>query len=650
MIARTYPLELTGRLRYPTGLAAVAIAYVGAAKLGLIAAVAQKVVSSAWPPSGVALATLLLLGLRYWPGIAVGAFLLNWTSGVPAGGAAGIALGNTLEAVCAVWLLRRLVAFRPSLDRLRDVVGLVTLAALVSTTLSATLGLASLWASSMVERAALRHLWFVWWSGDALGDVLVAPLLLTWARATRPAGRPPEAAALVALLVLLTALLWRSPVTYVYTVFPIVVWAAARFGPRGSATATALIAGLMIWHTLRGLGPFATGTPTENLALVQTFLALASVTGLMLAAAMAERGAAEGAARESEDALRRQEALLRATFEQAAVGIAVAGRDARFVRTNQVFQRMLGYTDAELHSLTYADITYPEDLPRNRELMAELAEGKRTSFTLEKRYCRKDGAPIWVQVTVSALPSADAEPRLFVEVAEDITERRRAQEQLHGHREQLRDLAARLEAVREAERTRIAREIHDELGQALTALKIDLTWLRRRLPQPAPELAGKVDGMESILDDTAGAIQRIATELRPGVLDELGLQAAIQWQAREFETRTGIACRVEVPAEQPAVDAGRATAAFRIFQESLTNVARHAGATRVLVRFRLSAEALELSVQDNGRGISEGALSDSRSLGLLGMRERATSLGGTVTITGERGRGTTLTLTLPSLE
>jgi len=239
---------------------------------------------------------------------------------------------------------------------------------------------------------------------------------------------------------------------------------------------------------------------------------------------------------------------------------------------------------------------------------------------------------------------------LFVGVAEDITERRRAQEQLHGHHEQLRDLAARLEAVREAERTRIAREIHDELGQALTALKIDLTWLRRRLPQPAPELAGKVDGMESILDDTAGAIQRIATELRPGVLDELGLQAAIQWQAREFETRTGIACRVEVPAEQPAVDAGRATAAFRIFQESLTNVARHAGATRVLVRFTLSAEALELSVQDNGRGISEGALSDSRSLGLLGMRERATSLGGTVTITGERGRGTTLTLTLPSLE
>src|SRR5437763_10454048 len=212
---------------------------------------------------------------------------------------------------------------------------------------------------------------------------------------------------------------------------------------------------------------------------------------------------------------------------------------------------MVGYSDADLQALTYADVTYPEDLPRNRELMAQLAEGKRASFTLEKRYCRKDGAPIWVQDTVSALPSTDGEPRLFVGVVEDITERRRAQEQLHRHREQLRDLAVRLEAAREAERTRIAREIHDELGQALTALKIDLTWLRRRLPKAASELAGKVDGMEAVLDHTAGAIQRIGTELRPGVLDELGLQAALQWQGREFATRTGVGCLVEVGAEPP---------------------------------------------------------------------------------------------------
>src|SRR5207247_1584667 len=293
MITRADFLELAPRLRYPTLLVAVAIGYLGAAKLGLLAAVAQKVVSSAWPPSGVALAALLLLGLRYWPGIAMGAFLLNWTASVPVAGAAGIALGNTLEAVSAVWLLRRVADFRPSLDRLRDVVALVPLGALASTTVSATIGIASLWASGVVGRDALSHLWFVWWSGDALGDVLVAPLLLTWARATRPAGRWPEAAALVVLLVLLTVLLLRSPITYVYAVFPVVVWAAARFGPRGSATATALIAGLMIWQTLRGLGPFGSATPAEHLTLPQAFLAVAAVTGLVpRAPAAGSRGGA----------------------------------------------------------------------------------------------------------------------------------------------------------------------------------------------------------------------------------------------------------------------------------------------------------------------------------------------------------------------
>src|SRR6184192_1377194 len=811
---------MTHRLRYAFQIAAVAAAYFAAARVGLLAAVTQTVVSSAWPPSGVALAALLLLGLRLWPGIALAAFLLNWTAGVSASGAAGIALGNTLEAVAGAWLLGRVLDLQPSLERVRDVIALVVVGALASTTLSATLGVGSLWASGAVAPDALRRLWFVWWSGDALGDVLVAPLLLTWARVAPAAGRRLEAAGLLAALLLLTALLLRNPLAYVYAVFPVVVWAALRFGSRGTATAAAVVAALTIWYTLRGLGPFVGSTPTENLALLQTFLALTGVTGLVLAAATSERGAAERAleqevafvrllqgvavaANEAQsaepalrttidhvcretgwpvghvylvspdesdvvrpttiwhdegapqyapfhhvterttlrsgvglpgrvlatkratwvldvtldgnfpradaaaesglragiafpvlvgpnvvavleffspdaiapdqalldvltqigtqlgrviereraaEALREREALLSAMFDQSAVGIAVADRSARFIRSNRAFQEMIGYDAAELESLSYVDITYAEDLPQNRALMAELARGTRSSYTFEKRYCRKDGRLIWAHVTVSALPAENGVPLRFVGMVEDVTERKAAETELERHRAQLRGLAARLEAAREAERARIAREIHDELGQALTALKIDLTWLRRRLPKPAPELAGKVDGMEAILDGTAGAIQRIATELRPGVLDELGLQAAIQWQAREFETRTGIACRVEVPAEQPAVDAGRATAAFRIFQESLTNVARHAGASRVLVRFTLSAQALALSVEDNGRGISEGALSDSRSLGLLGIRERATNLGGTVTITAASGRGTLLTLSLPSLE
>jgi PAS domain S-box-containing protein len=785
--------------------------------VGLLAAVAQPVVSSAWPPSGVALAALLLLGLRLWPGIALGAFLLNWTAGVSAASAAGIATGNTIEAVAAAWVLARVVDFRPSLERVRDVIALVVVGALASTTLSATLGVASLRASGAVAPDGLQRLWFVWWSGDALGDLLVAPFLLTRVRAALPAGRRLEAVGLLAALLLLTALLLRNPLSYVYAVFPLVVWAALRFGSRGTATATAVVAALTIWYTLRGLGPFVSSTPTENLALLQTFLGLTAVTGLVLAAVVTERGAAEraleqevafvrllqdvavaaneahtaehalrtsiaevcrvtgwpvghvylvsgddpdvlrpstiwhddrpsahepfrrvteattlrrgvglpgrvlatkqsawvldvtrdanfpraGAAAESglhaglafpvpigadvaavleffspdavapdealldvlthigtqlgrviereraAEALREREALLGAMFDQSAVGIAVADHRARFIRSNRAFQEMIGYDAAELESLSYVDITYAEDLRQTRELMTDLARGAQSAITFESRYCRKDGRVIWAHVTVSALPGEAGRPDRFVAMVEDVTERTAADAELQRHRTQLRGLAARLEAAREAERARIAREIHDELGQALTALKIDLLWLKKRTPESSPELVHKLDGMAGIIDSTAQGIQRVAAELRPSVLDELGLRAAIEWEAREFATRTGIACRVELPDAQPALDPSRTTAVFRIFQEALTNVARHAAATQVLVRLDVTPEVFELTVQDNGRGIREGALHDSRSLGLLGMRERAETFQGNLTIAGNPVAGTTLTLTMP---
>jgi PAS domain S-box-containing protein len=347
------------------------------------------------------------------------------------------------------------------------------------------------------------------------------------------------------------------------------------------------------------------------------------------------------------EALREREALLGAMFDQSAVGIAVADRSARFIRSNRAFQEMTGYDPTELESLSYVDITYAEDLPQDRDLMAELARGVRSAFTFEKRFCRKDGRVIWAHVTVSRLPAEDGVPVRFVGMVEDVTERKAAETELERHRVQLRGLAARLEAAREAERARIAREIHDELGQALTALKIDLLWLKKRIPESSPELVHKLDGMAAIIDSTAQGIQRVAAELRPSVLDELGLRAAIEWEAREFATRTGIECRVELPEGQPALDPSRATAVFRIFQEALTNVARHAAATNVIVRLGMTPNALDLTVQDNGRGIRDGALHDTRSLGLLGMRERAGNFNGTVTIAGTPGAGTTLTLAMP---
>jgi signal transduction histidine kinase len=219
-------------------------------------------------------------------------------------------------------------------------------------------------------------------------------------------------------------------------------------------------------------------------------------------------------------------------------------------------------------------------------------------------------------------------------------------ERLRTH-EELRNLSLYLETAREEERTRIAREIHDELGQALTALKMDLSWLRKRLGPEAGMFEAKTDSMEKVIDDTITTVQRLSGELRPGILDDLGLAAAIEWQAGEFEKRTGILCRVQVSPENMTLDRERSTAVFRIFQEALTNVARHAHATKVAVSLEQEEARVNLTVVDNGRGITEKEMSSSKSFGLLGIRERVRFLGGDIVIEGRPKKGTTVRVAIP---
>ena len=231
--------------------------------------------------------------------------------------------------------------------------------------------------------------------------------------------------------------------------------------------------------------------------------------------------------------------------------------------------------------------------------------------------------------------------------AQERAERRRAEEQLRQSHKQLRSLSIYLQHVREEERIRIAREIHDELGQQLTGLKLQLTWLDSRLPRDAREIHKKTRSMASGIDETIQTVRRIATELRPGVLDNAGLLAALEWQAHEFEAQTGIRCRVKSALRETILDQGLNTAFFRIFQETLTNVIRHANATKVEVRLSESMGDFVLEVRDDGRGISEKDIQNTTSTGLLGMRERAVLLRGKVDFHGEPGKGTTVIVRLP---
>ncbi len=231
-------------------------------------------------------------------------------------------------------------------------------------------------------------------------------------------------------------------------------------------------------------------------------------------------------------------------------------------------------------------------------------------------------------------------------------ERKRDEDRLARSHEDMRRLTAHLQSIREEERTRIAREIHDQLGQSLTALKMDqarLTGMVGRMPDndQKPLVLGKLEGMSELIGDTIQTVRHISSELRPGALDDLGLVAAVEGELREFEKRTGVRCRIDTAPESFTVGEPAATELFRVFQELLTNIARHSGAQHVSVRLELRDEVFLLEVVDDGRGIEQSQIEDPHSLGLMGMRERVGLAGGTIVFKGIHGEGTTVSIAMP---
>lgn len=229
----------------------------------------------------------------------------------------------------------------------------------------------------------------------------------------------------------------------------------------------------------------------------------------------------------------------------------------------------------------------------------------------------------------------------------DITDRKKVEQDLKDSRDQFRNLSAHLQSVREEERSYIAREIHDELGQALTALKMDLIWINKRLTTAQSEIAEKISTMFDLIDKTIQTIRRISTDLRPGLLDDLGLTAALEWYCEDFQNRTGINCNLHLRPAEIAIDQKRSIAIFRILQEALTNVARHAHASEVKVNLGIKDHALEMKIVDNGIGITDEQVNDPQNLGLVGLRERVYPWNGHITIKGRPQKGTTVLVFIP---
>ena len=256
---------------------------------------------------------------------------------------------------------------------------------------------------------------------------------------------------------------------------------------------------------------------------------------------------------------------------------------------------------------------------------------------------RSDGEEFPIEASISQAGPADE--RYYTVILRDITRRKQAEDALLQSQRELRELSARVLEAREEEKTSIARELHDELGQLLTALKMDLGWLRERLPDA--ELALRAAEMGALLDRTVSATRRIMADLRPMMLDDLGLADATAWLVDDFAKRSGIACRIELAEDLQDVSKAVATAVYRAIQESLTNIARHAGAKNAWVKVALDEGALQVEVEDDGRGIALADLAKARSLGLRGMRERISFLGGSLEITRAARGGTRVRLRVP---
>ncbi len=375
-----------------------------------------------------------------------------------------------------------------------------------------------------------------------------------------------------------------------------------------------------------------------RLTVVGIFMAFAVIASRIVAAR-----------RQAEDAALQALTEVDQVFETAADGMRIVDKDFRVLRANDTFAELVGLSKDQIigkkcHDVFWGEMCDTTGCPLTRVLKGE----EYVEYDAEK--VRPDGTSVPCIVSATPFNRPDGSIVGIVEDFKDISERKKAESDLKETGERLRELAAHLQGIREEERSRIAREIHDELGQVLTALSLDVRWLQNRLPEERADLQAKIRTMGQFITATVGSVSRICSELRPAILDDVGLSAAIEWQAGEFTSRTGIECTISSDPRQIKLSEELSVAIFRIFQETLTNIIRHAQATEVNVTLRLTPHAFSMRVCDDGVGMQFSETHKINSFGLLGVMERVRGFGGEMSVyKGDLG-GACLDIIIPNPE
>jgi len=652
--------------RYVLQLAFVFALYFGAGKLGLAVPFTSSNVSPIWPAAGVAVAAVLIWGIQIAPAIAFAAFLVNFLTPVPTFASIAIGLGNASSAVIAGYFLKHVADFETSLPRLKDVLRLVVVAAVLATAVAASVGVTALTLVDAKAWTGYGSAWRIWWLGDAMGVLVVAPLLLTGRDLLRVRrGWRVLEACLLSIAILVTSAAIFSPWTTVrddvlaFVVFPFIIWAALRFRVAGAAVAVLLSASFAVWGTAHGFGPFVNHTPLHNAMLLQVFVAMTALTGLILAAVINERehiGEAFESEKqllsESESAKEKLEELVKERtqeLEQNTAQLAYQARlldlanDAIFIRNaadkisywNEGAERLYGWASEEVLNRSVHEILRTEfPVPLLEILETDRWEG-------ELRHTTKYGYQITVSSRWTTLRDRNGKSEGWLEINTDITARKRAEESA-------RRLSGRILSLQDDERRRIARGLHDSLGQYLAALKMNLDVFRTSKDDKAKLASDCAEIVDKCLNET----RTISHLLHPPLLDEAGFDSAARWYVDGFSQRSGIKVNLNLPQKLSRMHRDVEVALFRAVQECLTNVHRHSGSSVVDVRLSLSAKQIRLEIKDDGRGIPQERLRSlnqgaaDAGVGLAGMRERIRELGGSLEIRSERA-GVTVIVRIP---
>ena len=559
--------------------AALAAAYVAAAKLGIELSVARGVVTPVWAPTGIAIAALFLLGRNLWPAVALGAFVANTTSDASLGVSAAIAVGNTLEAVVGSELLRP-AGVRPALDRVRDVIALIVLAALAAPVIAATNGVTALWLAGDVESSSYGSEWLLWWVGDAMGALIIAPLVLVWS--TNPlrrihGWRLVEAVVLVAVLVAISVVVflagfWRYP----HLIFPILIWATLRFGQPGAVTGSFLVTAIAIAGAVDGSIPLSDRSNTEIVQILEGLLGGVAVSLLILGAVLEERVHAV-----------EQVAEAVAGFNEAQQVAHVGSWDWNIpenrVRWSDELFRICGLEpqSREMTFESYLEIVHPDDRDFVRETVARAyAEGE--PFLYDQRIVLPDGGVRWTQSRGRVVRDDTGTPVRMVGTAEDVTERKR------------------LDALRDT----ILASVSHELRTPLTSILGFSLTLEEREAELDPSRRRE---MITHLAEQARRLSRLLTDLLD--LDRLRLGALTptftEVDVAELVTRVTSAHGIAVQSE-PVVAEVDPTKVERIVENLLANASKHTpGGTDVRVWLKNQDGGVLIAVDDRGPGVAE---------------------------------------------